>query len=147
MSRPEARTSPFSPGRSISLELAPRMSGAVAATARPFVGWDELHLWERRDGVASIAPVNLETAVLELAVEISPAEIDAGALLLGDRNRLVLAVLCASYGAPETLLLPCPDEGCGEKNDMAFDPSLILGEAPGGPADAVFDLTFDGIAL
>ncbi|MFV2054092.1 hypothetical protein [Aliiroseovarius sp. YM-037] len=138
MSRPEASATR---GQAITLSLAPIDGERVTATVQPLTGADELRLAERRTGGAT-SPVELETLILDTeAVTLSVAG-HADDLLIGDRNRIILAVLCTSYGAPREFLLRCPD--CGETQELPFDPLTVLGARPTGPAGEVFAVAAEG---
>ena len=148
MSRPDISPVPGSPGQPIALDLAPFRSGASHALVRPLAGQDELTLTERLDEAASMTAVQADTLVLCTGVaELSglsggPSALDA--LLLGDRNRLVLALLCASYGAPDTLLMECLTDDCGAKHEVLFDTAMILNTVPAGPAGETIEIRLRG---
>jgi hypothetical protein len=136
MSRPEARHAPTTPDQAITIDLAPSGGGAASALVRPLTGADEMFILERRDAAPGMAPVHLETLVLAAGVaELAgrrPQETDLDGLLLGDRNRLMLAMLCSTSWAPRALLMTCSQ--CGTTHEVAFDPAVMLDTVPEGPA-------------
>ena len=116
--------------RSLTVTLA--LAGQAVATARvrALTGAQELRLSEARDRLPSAAFVRLETlALCEAVSDIAgraptPEQMDA--LLLGDRNRLMLAALCVGYEPPKALLMTCQAEGCGAHQEAPFDQALFL---------------------
>lgn len=136
MSLPEARYARTTPDQATTIDLAPSRGGAARALVRPLTGADEMYILERRDASPGMAPVQLETLVLAAGVaELSgrrPEEADLDELLLGDRNRLMLAILCSTSWAPRALLMTC--SRCGTTHEVAFDPAVVLDTVPDGPA-------------
>lgn len=101
-------------------------------------GTDELAI----AGAGASRPVDLESAVLGSgAVALPEAYGGPEALLVGDRSRLVLAVLCAGFGAPGELHLNCGD--CGALHEVPFDPAAVLGLVPPGPVGDWFEVETD----
>jgi hypothetical protein len=141
MSQPEAHVFQAAPGRRITLDLAPSPAGPVAAVVRPLTGADELEIGELAGGML---PVELETAILGRGVTLlagrPPDRAALEALLVGDRNRLLLAVLCAGYGTPDRLLMTCSDPGCGAVHEVAFDVEQVLASAPAVGAIEVIEV-------
>ncbi len=123
MSRPDPQGGP---GETLTLELAAPFGSVTVA---PINGAQEMWLAARRGGFLSAAA--LETLILSAGMLRGGGD-DPGAWLVGDRNRLLLAVLCAGYGAPEELWLHCPD--CGEIHEVPLDVSALLARVPQGPA-------------
>lgn len=116
MSRPEAN-SEVGLGDTITLDLAPPF-GAVEI--RPICGSEELWLAGRRR--AGLAPVVLETLVLRAGMVRGGGDPDAWRI--GDRNRILLAVLCVGYGVPDEMWVRCT--ACDELHELPFDPGAIL---------------------
>ncbi|WP_157973571.1 hypothetical protein [Tropicimonas sp. IMCC34043] len=127
------------PGRPIPVEVLTD-AGPALLDVGPITGAMELDVAAARSRARTVPPVLLETLVLASgAVEWNGAALQAEtaeALLLGDRARLTLAVLCAGYGAPSELLWTCPD--CGTMQELPFDPQPILETRATGPVGQGF---------
>ena len=141
MSRPEVRAFRAPPGRRITLDLAPSPGGPVSAVVRPLTGADELEISELPGGMP---PVELETAILCRAVALlagrRPDRTALEALLVGDRNRLLLAVLCVGYGAPDRLLMTCGNPDCRAMHEVTFDVEQVLASVPAVGAIEVIEV-------
>jgi hypothetical protein len=106
-----------------------------AAMVAPLCGHDEVELADLQPDAAGARgtgpPIDFETALLLRALaEIDGRTPDAdavNALTLGDRNRLVLAALAATYGVPESLVMRCPGTGCGAPVDLPLDSAFFIG--------------------
>lgn len=126
MSRPEGQSVP---GDALTLDLAPPC-GSVRID--PINGGQELWLAGRRR--TDLPAAVLETLVLNAGM-VHGGE-DPAHWLIGDRNRAIISVLCAGYGAPDELWARCPD--CDEMHEVPFNPSWILDQVPQGPAGVGF---------
>ena len=128
MSRHDAGAITAAPGQRVTVPLAPPRGVAVV---RPLIGGDELDL---SDALGQLTPVAAETALLLAGVaELDGQPVDGGALealVAGDRNRLLLALLCASYGAPGHLIMTCEAKGCGAVHEVPFEAAMFLGAVP-----------------
>lgn len=124
-------------GEPVSVELAPVRGQAVSAKVRPITADEEIWLAVHRGQTHVLTANALETLVLNSGVvKLSHENLSAGDLLLGDRNRLVLAVLCVGYGAPRDLLAHCA--ACETTNELPFDPARVLRTVPQGPVGETF---------
>lgn len=141
MSRPDARRTRYVAGHPVTLMIA-AADGPAAARVRPLTGEDELKLSDV--DVRRTAPALREADLLDLAVVdiggVAPTPERLDALTLGDRTRLMLAVLVASYGAPVELLLSCGSEGCDETYELPLDVRAILEGASVAPDSFAFQV-------
>ncbi len=126
MFRPEGQPVP---GDGVTLDLAPPC-GSVRID--PINGGQELWLMGRRR--TDLPAAVLETLVLNAGMVQGGG--DPALWLIGDRNRAIIAVLCAGYGSPDELWARCPD--CDAMHEMQFNPSWMLDQVPQGPAGAGF---------
>lgn len=128
MSRHDTGAITAAPGQRVTVPLAPPRGVAVM---HPLTGGDELDL---SDALGPLTPVAAETALLLAGgAELDGQPADGGALdglVAGDRNRLLLALLCASYGAPGHLIMTCEGEGCGAVHEVPFEAAMFLGAVP-----------------
>ena len=89
-------------------------------------------------------PVELETAILCRAVALlagrRPDRTALEALLVGDRNRLLLAVLCVGYGAPDRLRMTCGNPDCRAMHEVTFDVEQVLASVPAVGAIEVIEV-------
>ncbi len=142
MSRLDAWDSRGAAGRPLVLKVA-GPAGVVTAQVSPLRGEDELRARSFFDRRADLPSVLRESVLLELAVTglngAPPTAQALDGLALGDRSRLVLATLCASYGAPEELLMQCREASCGAWISLPFDPAPILDAAPARIAPLRFE--------
>ena len=114
MSRPEAQ---YGPGDTIKLELAHPFDPITVA---PIRGEHELWIAARR--IPGMSPAELETLVLRAGMVESRA--DPAQWLIGDRNRALLAILSAGFGAPKELWVSCSE--CDEMHEVPFDPAQMI---------------------
>lgn len=131
MSRPEGQSAL---GDALTLDLAPPF-GSVRID--PINGAHELWLAGRRRN--DLPAAALETLVLNAGMVQGGG--DPAQWLIGDRNRAIVAVQCAGYGAPDALWVRCPE--CDEMHEVPFDPSWILDQVPQGPAATGFAVETD----
>lgn len=129
MSLPEARHVSPTAGQPVTVMIA-GTDGPVAARVRPLTGDDEMRL----DMRSTAMPILREADVLDLVVAeiggVPPQAATLDELTLGDRTRLLLAALVASYGAPVALLLHCETDGCDQTYELPLDvPALLAGQS------------------
>lgn len=142
MSPPEVFSDVHTPGHAITLALASEEGIPIAATVEPLTAAQEQVVAEFRSCHPSALPIHLETQLLELGMtELAghpPTRTALDGLLLGDRNRLILALLNASYGVPQSLLMNCSSSECTAAYEIPLDIASILNTRAQDPAGAVF---------
>lgn len=137
-----AASGPLLVGRPIHIAVARMGAEAMSCTVQPLTGNDEAAIAEARNKSGGrhgrpLPPIAIQSLILSHAVaELGgkpPAPEALDALTVGDRNRLVLATLSATYGAPDAVVGECSEPDCRTMTDLPIDLETFLLTTPVSP--------------